>query len=95
MKTLCMLMALFLFVVPVEAAQQALGGSGGAGFSCNADTLECTCKGDSEGADCKAMAKNCENGGWDHCLGATCYCKMKPIIMRPSAKKKKSPAVKG
>lgn len=55
------ILAALVLAVPAPAvlAAQAGGGSGSQGFSCDVNTMKCTCKGDFFGADCKAMLKNC------------------------------------
>lgn len=76
------------------------GGSTGTSFSCDVNTNTCACTGTWEGADCKAMRKNCvKNDGVTggipfNCTvnPGTCTCNMavktdskKPLVERAPA----------
>lgn len=62
------LLVLIALIALVAAAQTAPSGAsppGGVDFKCSALTRKCSCKGNWEGADCKAMKKNCDlSKGW-------------------------------
>jgi hypothetical protein len=65
------LAAAFALIALITVAQTApnTGSSGpsagGLDFRCNVLTRRCSCKGAWEGADCKAMKKNCDlSKGW-------------------------------
>jgi hypothetical protein len=72
------------------AAQNTGGGPAGTNFACDVNTLKCTCTGVPEGADCKAMGKNCKAGTFIVCSGGTCSCTM-AATRAPS---KKGPGMK-
>jgi hypothetical protein len=44
-----------------QAASNSNLGGGGLGFSCDVNTMRCTCVGDILGADCQAMKRNCDS----------------------------------
>lgn len=78
------------------------GGGGAANFRCDVNSRQCTCSGTWEGADCQAMARNCDLTGsvrhWCH-LGTppTCACNMLRTTptrpLRPVAPIGRAPAV--
>lgn len=106
---LSILAGLLLFLAASMAGHAALaltsGGQGsGNSFSCDVNTRQCTCSGIWEGADCQAMANNCNLTGpvrhW--CSGVpggvqTCTCTMlftAPTLPRvPEAFGRRPPAV--
>jgi hypothetical protein len=83
-------MTLVFLATPLLAAQNTGGGPAGTNFACDVNTLKCTCTGVPEGADCKAMGKNCKVGTFMQCSGGTCTCTM-AATRAPS---KKGPGMK-
>ena len=81
MRVFLSIIALVFSMSLLEAAQKS-SSSGGLGFSCDVNKLDCQCTGDWEGADCKAMRKNCDPNEGSHCIGDTCYCPMKPVASK-------------
>jgi len=79
MRILFSIVALLFSLSMVEAAQKEGVGSTGLSFSCDVSTLECSCAGEWEGADCVAMRKNCDKNEGSHCIGSKCFCPMTPI----------------
>ena len=65
---------------PVSAAANTGGGASGMGFTCDVNTNKCICTGTWDGADCKAMAKNCRDEGHvcreKNGVPTGCDCKM-------------------
>lgn len=69
--------AAFIVLTSLAAAQAAspIGpGSGAAGFSCDVNTNKCTCVGAEDGADCRAMDKNCAPDRPKYCTPNGCTC---------------------
>jgi hypothetical protein len=81
MRLLLALALLLVFSNSVGAVDNQLGGKG-LGFSCDILTAQCKCQGDRDGADCKAMKKNCVDQHIPGCfIDANgrpngCQCKM-------------------
>ena len=63
------------------AAQSTGGGPPGTNFSCDVNKSVCKCEGHINGADCKAMAKNCDKSTECNSKGRSC----------PMAKRKAPP----
>lgn len=88
-----------LAVAPSWSASRQIGGSG-LGFSCDADTQKCECKGVESGADCVAMKKNC--AGSISCLDPItypgqpykCFCSMSSKAQRLGVKPKLNETMK-
>ncbi|AOW12776.1 hypothetical protein LPB72_17395 [Hydrogenophaga crassostreae] len=56
------LLAVFAGLFAISSATAATNtGSGGANFTCSADAGLCECEGSKDGADCKAMRRNCKD----------------------------------
>lgn len=55
-------------------------------FDCNVMEGTCECKGVWEGADCKAMRKNCKKGTTKKCDGLGCSCDM-ALTREPAGQK--------
>ena len=45
-------------------------------FSCSVPESFCSCDGDKDSADCKAMSRNCSNPNGMVCVGGICWCDM-------------------
>jgi len=61
------LVALMTLVIAAQSAPTTGSSSppGSVDFKCSVFTRQCSCKGNWEGADCKAMKKNCDlSKGW-------------------------------
>lgn len=72
-------------LLTLNAPSARAAGSSRLGFSCDVNTTQCTCTGARDGADCKAMRKNCDtkcDAGSSgectvlECTGSGCSCKM-------------------
>jgi hypothetical protein len=97
MKTQTLLLALSLVLISATAVQALRPGPAGTNFKCDVILNKCKCDGDREGADCKAMAKNCKDGSWVCSITPGtrpfCSCTMsasarKPQLHRPGAEQK-------
>ena len=74
------------FLVFAPTAQALTTGAAGTNFSCDVNTRKCECKGVETGADCTAMAKNCQ--GKLRCYGEPgepkwCACDMARKVRAP------------
>jgi hypothetical protein len=78
-------------IASAEAAPNTGSGPRGRGFSCDVNTNQCKCDGIWEGADCKAMQKNCDLSKPTACTiypPHECTCTFKslkrpPMTIRP------------
>lgn len=78
---LTLLVLLSTASAPASAAANNGMNTGSLGFTCDINHNSCKCDGTWDGADCKAMAKNCGNPGNHECGSGGpkpdyCTCKM-------------------